>query len=119
MCMVLSVSAINVILCPKGLRELLQRWSWADLLRIKTLIPGGISHFLFSHPSESKLPSPHSGSWEGYNCPVGSRICLALVVGKGLSDSLPTALGKAEDATQGFLYAEAPRIPQPGPQANC
>ena len=107
----LSVSARNVSLCPKGLRVLLQRWSWADLLRIKALIPGGISHFLFSHPSESKLPSPHSGSWEGYNCPVGSRICP--VVGKGLSDSLPT-----EDATQGFLYAEAPRISQPGPQAN-
>lgn len=24
----------------------------------------GFSRFLFSHPSERKLPSPHSGSWE-------------------------------------------------------
>lgn len=61
----LSVSARNVSLCPKGLRALLQTWSWADLLRIKALVLGGIFPFpFFSHPSERKLPSPHSGSWE-------------------------------------------------------
>lgn len=58
----LSVSARNVSLCPKGLRALLQTWSWADLLRIKALVLGGIFPFPFflTHLKES-CPPPTQG----------------------------------------------------------
>lgn len=46
----LSVSARNVSLCPKGLSALLQTWSWADSLRIKAFVPGGIFPFPFFSP---------------------------------------------------------------------
>lgn len=63
------------------LGALRKRWAWPDLLRIESLVPGGTFTFPCPHPSESRLPSTHSGSWEVSICPVGSRICLALTVG--------------------------------------